>query len=282
MSSVCISLLFVLCFFASVEVSADDPKPEEIVAKHLDSIGTKEKRAEIKNQMGIGSAKFNVVRSPVYATYKIPAGGAVFLSEANKLFIGTKFDAPDYPFDEFIYNGKKVSIPYVQDGRRSILGNFIASHTYLIDEGLLGGTLLMSWNLFDLPGYNAKIKGGGKKKINGRQTYAINYFIKGGSMLSVKFFFDAETFQHVRSEYQRSITPPLTRIQTASSNQIQLNQRLTEDFSNFKQVNGITLPHSYQINLLEDGDFTNEFEWKIEIREFLHNQKIDSASFETK
>ncbi len=54
------------------------------------------------------------------------------------------------------------------------------------------------------------------------------------------------------------------------------------DFSNFKEVKGLTFPHSYKINLLIDGKLTNEFEWKYEFSEFLFNQKIDSKSFETK
>jgi hypothetical protein len=280
-SFVSFSLLF-LCLITSVAVKADDPKPEGIIAKHFDSIGTKEKRAEIKNQMAMGTARFDVLRSPTYTISKTSAGRAVFLSEADKIFLGMKFESTDYPFDEILYDAKNVNVAYIKPGNRSVLGNFIISHRYLISEGLFGGSLSTAWSLFDWQSNGAKLKSGGKKKIGGRQTYAVNYLIKGGSPLSVKLYFDAENFRHLRTEYQQVFTAPMVQIPGESARQVQTIHQLTEDFSNFKGVKGLTLPHSYKVNLLIDGKLTNEFEWKYEFSEFLFNQKIDSKSFETK
>lgn len=280
-SLVCLSFLF-LCLLTSVTVKADDPKPEEIIVKHFDSIGTKEKRAEIKNQMAMGTARFDVLRSPTYTISKTSAGRAVFLSEADKIFLGMKFESTDYPFDEILYDAKNVNVAYIKPGNRSVLGNFIISHRYLISEGLFGGSLSTAWSLFDWQSHGAKLKSGGKKKIGGRQTYAVNYVIKGGSPLSVKLYFDAENFRHLRTEYQQVFTAPMVQIPGESAGQVQTIHQLTEDFSNFKEVKGLTLPHTYKVNLLIDGKLTNEFEWKYEFSEFLFNQKIDSKSFETK
>jgi len=127
-----LSVLFLLGFCASVEIRADDPKPEEIVAKHLDSIGTKEKRAAIKNQMAVGTGQFSVLRSSVNTKGKRPVGGAVFLSEASKIFIGAKYDVIEYPFDEIVYNAKSVGVPFDSSGNRPILGNIISAHSYLV------------------------------------------------------------------------------------------------------------------------------------------------------
>lgn len=275
------SLLF-FCLLTSVAVKAQDPKPEEIIAKHLESIGTKEKRAAVKNQMVVGTVQLKILRSPVYTRGKEIAGRAVLLSEAEKLFLGTKFDSLDYPFDEINYDGKTVNSPFVNSGKRSVLGNFLISHRYLFSEGLFGGTLSTNWSLLNLEPRQAKLKNGGKKKIGGRQTYAVNYLIKGGSSLSVKLFFDAENFRHLRTEYQQVFTAPMVQIASESARQVQTIHRMVEDFSDFKQVSGLTLPHSYQINLLLDGKLTDEFEWQFNFPQYLFNQKIDSKSFEPK
>jgi hypothetical protein len=277
-----LSVLFLLGFCASEEVRADDPKPEEIVAKHLDSIGTKEKRATVKNQMAAGTGQFSVLRSSVNTKGKRPVGGAVFLSEASKIFIGAKYDVIEYPFDEIVYNAKNVGVPFDSSGNRPILGNIILSHSYLVSEGLLGGSITTAWSLFNLESHQAKLKSGGKKKVNGRQAYVINYLVKGGSSFTIKLFFDAENFQHIRSEYQQVFAAPMGPTMRDSAQQNQTIQRLTEEFSNFKTVDGLTLPYSYRINYLNEGNRNNEFEWSFEFKEYLHNQKIDAASFEMK
>jgi len=273
-------LLLGLCAF--IEVRADDPKPDEIIAKHLESIGTQETRAKLKNQMAIGSAQFNILRSATYSITKISNGKVVVLSEPDKVFFGLKFDSPDYPFDEIVFDNKNVNIAFIKSGNRSILGNFIASHQYLISEGLLGGSLSMNWSMFDWQAHQAKVKSGGKKKIDGRQAYVVNYLIKGGSPLSVKLYFDAENFRHLRTEYQQVFNATITSNPRESASQVQTIHRLTENFSNFKEVKGLTLPHSYEVNLLIDGKSTNEIEWKYEFSDFLFNQNIDPKSFETK
>jgi hypothetical protein len=277
-----LSVLFLLGSCASIEVRADDPKPEEIIAKHLDSIGTKEKRAAVKNQMALGTGQFNVLRSSIFTKGKRVLGGAVFLSEASKIFIGAKYDVPEYPFDEIVYDAKSVGVPFSSSGRRPILGDIILAHRYLVSEGLLGGSITTAWSLIDLESRQAKIKSGGKKKVNGRQAYVINYIVKGGSSFTIKLFFDAENFQHIRSEYQQVFAAPMGPTMRESAQQNQTIQRLTEEFSNFKEANGLTLPYSYRINYLDEGNKNNEFEWTFEFKEYLHNQKIDAASFEMK
>lgn len=278
----CLSLLLVSSLFTAVEVKADDPKPEEIVAKHLDSIGTQEKRAAVKNQMAVGTAQFSVLKSAAFTRGKRAIGAAVILSEGSKMFLGAKYEAPEYPFDEILFDAKSVNVPFTPSGNRPLLGELILKHRYLVSEGLLGGAISTGWSLFDLTARQAKIKGGGKKKIDGRQTYAINYIIKGSSAFSVKLFFDAETFQHVRTEYQQVFSAPMGATMRDSAQQKQTVQKMTEEFSNFKEANGLTLPHTYRLNYLDDGNTTSEFEWNFEFREYLHNQKIDAASFEMK
>lgn len=277
-----LSILFLLGFSFLVEVRADDPKPEEIIAKHLDSVATKEKRAAVKNRMALGTGQFSVLRSTVNTKGKRPLGGAVFLSEANKMFIGAKYDVVEYPFDEIVYNAKSVGVPFNGSGKRPILGDIILAHSYLVSEGLLGGSITTAWSLLDLESRQAKVRSGGKKKVDGRQAYVVNYVVKGGSSFTIKLFFDAETFQHIRSEYQQVFAAPMGPTMRESAQQNQTIQRLTEEFSNFKTVDGLTLPYSYRINYFNEGNINSEFEWAFEFKEYVHNQKIDAASFEMK
>lgn len=85
-------LCVALCVFIGIEIKADELKVEEIIAKHLDSMGTREKRAAVKNRMALGTGQFSVLRSFINTRGKRPPGRAVFLSEANKIFIGAKYD----------------------------------------------------------------------------------------------------------------------------------------------------------------------------------------------
>lgn len=278
-SLVYFSLSLILCLGAAFEIKADDPKPEEIIAKHLDSIGTKENRAAIKNQMAIGTAQFSILRSAAYNRRKLPIGSAVIISEGGKMFFGTKYDAPEYPFDEIVYDLKGVNVPFNENGTRSILGDLILKYRYLVSEGLFGGSISTAWSALNLEAHGAKLKGGGKKKIDGRQAYAVTYSPKGNSAFSIKLFFDAENFQHLRTEYQQTIAAPMAADLRNSAQQKQTVKKLTEDFSNFKEVDGLTLPYSYKINYLDDGNTTTEYEWNLEFKEYIYNQKIDAATF---
>ena len=274
-------ILLFLCVFTAVSASAADSlKPEEIIAKHLDSFGSSQLRSQVKNIMAVGTANFNVLRSPEFTKGKVSSGKSVFISEEGKIYFGIKFDSLDYTLDEIIFDSKTVDAAQIRPGNRSALGNFIISNRYIVSEGLFGGVLSSNWSLINLSARGAKVKNDGKKKINNRQAYVLDYSIKGGTPLNIRLFFDAENFQHLRTEYQQVLTAPMVKNPADSARQVQTVHKLTEEFSNYKQVEGLTLPHSYQINLLIDGKLTHEFEWKFDFSQFVFNQKIDSKTFE--
>lgn len=274
-------LLFCICFSHATFVQAQKLKAEDVIAKHLDSIGTKENRAKVKNYIATGTASSSVIRSATFSYGRV-SGNAVFLSEADKIYYGVKFDSVNYPLDEIVYDSKSVNAAYIRPGQRSALGYYILNNRDIVREGLFGGTLSTAWSLFDLQSHQAKLESSGKKKINGREAYVLSYTSKGSAPLSIKLYFDAENFQHLRTEYRRTFPAPFTGVPSESSFQVETVHMLTENFSNYKQVNGLTLPHSYQVNLLLNGKVTDEIEWKFNFSEFHFNQKIDAASFDTK
>ncbi|MCU1288775.1 MAG: hypothetical protein JWN60_1004 [Acidobacteria bacterium] len=273
-------LLFALFSFIT-SANAQKMKAEEIVLKHLDSIGSKENREKIKNLMAVGKSEFNVVRSATY-NFGQGSGSAVFLSEAEKLYYGMKFNAINYPFDELIFDGTSTNAGFIKPGQHSALGYYLINNRYIVNEGLFGGTLSTAWSLFDWQSQGAKLENDGKKKVNGRNAYVVKYLIKGGSQSVIKLYFDEENFQHVRTEYRRVIPAPFSRNPLESSFQVETVHQLTENFSNYKKVNNVAMPHSYKINLLLNGKVTDEIEWNFEFSDFRFNQKIDPGSFNAK
>lgn len=275
-------LLFFISFSFTASVSAQKLTAEEIIAKHLDSIGTKENRAKIKNIGLIGSAQFSVLRAPVFTRGNSTLGKLVIFSEGDKIFMGARFNSQDYPLEELIYDGKNINTGFVQPGKHSMLGYFLINNRDIVGEGLFSGPLSTTWSLLNWESQKVKVKENGTKKIDGKQTYVVDYTLKGSSQLSIKLYFDSETFQLMRTEYTRTFPRPMVTDPTQSSFQVETVHKLTEEFSNYKQVKGISLPQAYKINLLSTGSTTNELEWNFTFTEFLFNEKLDPKTFETK
>ncbi|HSK70167.1 MAG TPA: hypothetical protein VK892_00625 [Pyrinomonadaceae bacterium] len=269
------TLLLALSVFA---VKADELKPEEIIAKHLDSIGSKEKRAAVKNRMAVAKSEF-ISKVP----YGKLGGKALIVSDAGNLFFVSSFNSQNYPFEKIGLFDKKVTIPFIGSGKRSPLGSFLQENNKIISEKLLTGSISNSWAFLDSGTLKAKIDAAGTKKIDGRETFVLNYIPKGvsSSDFSIKLYFDAQTFQHLRTEYQQQLHARNYSIGVLGANsESGTRNLLIEDFRDFKNVDGLTLPHSYKLYLLLDGqDTTYEFEWNLEIAQYLLNQKLESNFF---
>jgi hypothetical protein len=287
-----ISLLLVAVIMSSLNFSvrADDKlKPEEIVAKNLDSIGTKEKRAGIKNQVISCDLQLLVKGSSTPVM-----GRAVIASAGEKTLWGMSLASNDYPTDKYSYNGKDTKVAFVTPGARSKLGEFIFNYRELLREGLLGGTLSSSWALLYTDAKKPKLSYEGEKKIDGKDAYVLEYNPKAGSDLIIKMFFDKKTFQHIRTEYNRVISASQAttgqgdaRI-NASAGQGSDHYRLIEEFSDFQTVSGVTLPKTYKLSYSYYSDTVNqsnqkkntEIEWKFNVVNASFNQDLDPSSFE--
>ena len=115
-----VCLGFVLIGFG-VSANAQKMKPEEIVAKHLDSIGTAEAREKVKTRMIIGNA------TVTFRSQKnLQAFGRVVVASTNeRSFFGITLNASDYPGERFSYDGSKAKVANALPGQRSFFGNFI-------------------------------------------------------------------------------------------------------------------------------------------------------------
>ena len=268
-------LFLALMLIFTVSSYAQKLEPEEILAKHLDSIGTKEKRAERKNQMAVGTSGFRS-KLPDRKT----VGKAVIVSEAKDLFFVISFKSQEYPFEKIGFFAGKVNLPFVTAGTKSPLGAFIADHNNILSEGLFTGSISTTWSLLNPQIKKESFRSAGTKKIDGRKAYALNYYAGSGSVeFTVKLYFDVETFQHIRTEYRRVIAAKQGTFGVLGQ-QTGVEIALTESFGDFKNADGLTLPHTYKMQYVTDSNSgTYEYEWGITISKYLFNQNLAADFF---
>lgn len=276
-------LAFLLAFaiHSSHGVDASSARPdkmpvEEILAKHLESIGTAEDRAATKNMIATG-----VVGLSLHAGGKGQAEGrALMASEGMRNLVVWEFPSAEYPFEKIGFDGKSLSVKPLRPGLRSPLGQFFLSHDVLFSEGLLGGTLSTSWPLLTVTERKPKIEYSGIKKIDGKQMHELKYKPRKGSDLAIKLFLDAATFQHVRSEYERTVAAPMGSAPAASVSLRETRYRVIEKFSDFRKEGSVTLPHSYRFELIiqSQGGNMNVIAETL-LNKFAFNQTMANGDF---
>ncbi len=259
--------VLVLCCSAS----SQNLKADEIVAKHLDAIGKREKRDEIKTLMARGASEYES-RIPV-----IKGGGkAVVVSDPDNLFFVISLNSKEYPFEKIGFFNGQPSLPFINAGNRSLLGTFVAEHEKMLSEGLFGGAMSLRWSLLNLDKKRPKIKTAGSKKVEGRKAYVLEYSPSSGgsSEFSIRLYFDAESFNHIRSEYRREVTRGQGTFGQANQ-QANAVLLLVEDFSDFRNIDGLTLPHAYKVDFLSNSNTSsNQYIWGIKVSDYYFNQKL--------
>lgn len=279
-SFICV-LCVVLALFAiaSAKTNAaggDKITTEELISKHLNSIGSAEARAANKTLTILGTSK---------ATFKgrgegVTEGIVVLASEGDRHMIGMKFNNSDYQYETVGYDGKDLSVGFVVPGERSVWGEFLRTNDKAFEIGILGGVLSNSWELYDYNEKVGKLKSKGMETIDGQKLYEFDYNPKKGTDLRIKLYFDSE-FRHVRTEYTRTISAGLSGGGVdASSGRGAKRFKMVETFSNFKPENNLTLPHTYNIyfeQIVDNGTIARQ--WDLDLRQFNFNTPIDVKDF---
>lgn len=251
---------------------------EEVVAKHLESVGSPEARKSVESLLATGTAVVTF-RSP--GKGKV-GGRAVVASQGGSYAVAMAFEnSTNYPHEKFGYDGKAVSVSYVRPGQRSSLGDFLDTYKEVVRHGVMGGALTDAWPLFDLGKSNPRLEYGGTDKVGDRRVHKLKYQPRGGSDLRVTFFFDAESFRHLRTEYARTVAAQLGQTDAASAQQVETRYKMVEEFSEFKPEGGLTLPHVYRIKLeirSQRGNFDGE--WELTLAQFNYNQRIAPQAFD--
>ena len=271
------AVLLVALSLVSLPSSATDKlKPEDLVAKHLESIGSAAARAAIVTRIIAGTSQV-VFRTPPPGQ---AVGRAVLASQGVKSLIGISFPSPVYPREELGFNGNNFIAAYVTPGVRSSLGGFLMTNDLIFKQGLMGGTLSSAWPLLDLNARHPQLEYAGTRKVDDRTLHELKYQPRGGSELQIRLFFDQENFRHVRTEYERVIAASTGTRAYANVQEREIRYKMVEEFSDFKKEGELNLPHTYKIKLAVDsqnGSFLAE--WVMTLTQFLFNQKIDPTSF---
>jgi len=266
--------------FARAPVAlADKLKAEEVVAKHLESIGPAASRKRDRSRVAVGTAKasFKAARS---SSAEIE-GRAIFGSIENKLVVAMSFNALNYPGEKFGFDGKKVTVAYQAPGVRSALGNFLIMKDGIVKEGLMSGTLSSAWPLLNLAEVGGKVSYDGTDKIGGRQVHKLSYVPKSSSDIEVTLYFDAETFQHVRTQYDYVISARLAAGGVDNqAPQRETRYKMVETFADYKKEGELTLPHRYTLEFeITKLTGSSSDKWQIELEQFAFNQPIEPKSF---
>jgi hypothetical protein len=97
-------------------------------------------------------------------------------------------------------------------------------------------------------------------------------------------YFDTENFQHLRTEYRHTIAAK-TGTFGVLGEQTGVEISLIEVFGDYKNENGLTLPHAYKIKYTTASNSgTYEYNWGMSVSQYVFNQKLaaDFFSFDGK
>jgi hypothetical protein len=273
---------FIACIAAVLlcaAASAQDKKLtiEELIAHHLDSIGSAQARAFPKNRVVSGTVK---LIGRIGTAVSID-GQAAMASSGVKLRYSMKFPSAQYTGEQFGFDGSKVLTGHLPGGLRSPLSLYLDQQNVMLREGLLGGTLSTAWAMLRVEQLKPKLEYRGLKKVEGRQLHEVSYRAQKGSPdLTVTLFFDAATFRHVRTVYEFKV-PARLGLGPDDSNRFQEDYyQLVEDFDDFRAVDALMVPHKYRMQLnVQTSRGSNVFDWNVIIEQVSHNQALDDQIF---
>ena len=248
----------------------------EVLARHLESLGSAKARAAITTRIMSGTSQVIFRTTPAGQA----VGKAVLASEGVKNLFGMSFPSPVYPREQLAYNGVNFMAAFATPGTRSLLGSFLMTNDVIFKQGLMCGTLSSAWPLLDMQGRGAQLNYLGTKKIDNRLLHEVRYTPSGSSDLKITIYFDSETFHHVRTEYDRVIPAPMGKVEYSNVQEREGRYKMIEEFSLYKAEGGLNLPHIYTIRVSVDtvnGTFLAD--WTIKLTQFDFNQKIDQSAF---
>ncbi len=268
-------LAVIVALAAALPGAAQRLKADEIIAKHLDSIGKAEKRAELTTLMALGYSEFEA-RNP-----QVKGGGkAVVVSDPGNLFFVISLNSREYPYERIGYFNGKPNLPFIASGSRSALGYFVSEHQKILSDGLFGGSMTLRWNSVMSGPNRSRLRADGTKKVDGVNAYVLEYQSPEGSGdFKIRLYFDVATFRHIRTEYRREVSVGQV-VFGAQNQQANAVATLTEEFSDFKDAGGFTLPFAYKVSYVSNSSsMSNENVWKINVAQYSLNQKLQPGFF---
>ncbi|MFB3812936.1 MAG: hypothetical protein ACE14L_02405 [Terriglobales bacterium] len=258
---------------------------EQLVQKHLASIGAPEARAAVKTRVAQGTSKWEVLSGGVGNV----EGKATLVSEGRKVREVLRFSANDYRGEDLISDGEKLHVSKglttnlaPNDPKRSLLGEFLYNEAALLREGIFTGTLGTAWPLLDAKYGSAKLSYEGVKKIDGRELHEVKFVPKKRSDADIHLYFDQD-FRHVLTVATMMIDPRILSgglIQTVRQQPIRY--RLEERFEDFQMVDGLTLPTTSEVKFSAEGYASSLMRYTTHFTNIQHNLNLDPSTFRIK
>ena len=271
------AFLAIPCF--AVLLTAKEPKltAEELVARHLDSIAPAKVRAAVKSRLIEGSGLLTI-RLGGRGNL---SGQATLLSEGCKVRFEMLFNHSEYRAEQLAFDAKKRHVGWILPGSRSLLGQLAFDYGELLDGGLLGGVLSTAWPLLDLQARQPKLKYRGLKKVEGRKLRRLDYqMTKRSANLKVSLYFELETARHVLTTYEIRIPAAMGATPEASPGQRDTLIRLKETFTDFRDMDGLTLPAAWSIRVIVvSAQKSADWEWQITFETVRHNHPVEPTAF---
>jgi hypothetical protein len=279
-------------------VAAKKMKPEDLVALHLQSIGSADGIKARTSCTATGKARMVVY----VGTERLLEGEATFLSEGRKYKSALVFPVSDYPGEELSFDGKKTYVSQLSAGKRSKIGEFLYRYEVLLKEGLIGGALSTAWPLLDIKNRKPKLKYNGLKKLAELELHELQYrFRRGGSDFRVNLYFEPETYHHIATIYKLEIPdaptmapgPGTTGAERAANSSTRIASRYTieERFGDFREVDGLKVPSFWKLRYVAEeqgsqiGGFSaanrdlSMLEWQVNFDKVEHNTPMDAKVF---
>lgn len=267
-----LALIATLAFGLAAEAK-DKLEPKDLIARHLQSIAPADTLGSFKSRFAEGAV-----------TYEIHTGGAgqlngkvYLISEGQRLRFVMDYSDRHYG-ENFLFDGATVN---VFNSPRSAFGQFVYDQSQILRDGLFGSVLSTAWPLYNLDAHEAKVSYNGLKKMDGRNLHELVYKARKGGGGDVRLYFDPETYRHVMSVYTSELQAPIGFSEVDSARQQVTRLRVEERFSNFQQVNGMTLPGSWNIHFSVDSARSTVMEWQIRLRHADDNVAINPQNFAT-
>jgi hypothetical protein len=264
------SIILGLVLAAVIPCTAKEPKltSDAIISRHLDSIGSADARAAAVSRVSQGKVVFaEIIRHSLRLE-----GAATLLSQQRKHKCEFQFGNPQYPGEQFVFDGNRELVAMVDQTSRSRLGNFLFLQEEVLREGLFGGVLTTAWPLLNTQDTNPAVKYEGLKKINGQQLHEISYVPKKRSEsgdLSIRLYFEPETYHHVLTVYTLTMLHGSKTISDPNQTTVIVEER----FGDFQPVDGLTLPRHWDIRYrVEPQNFADEYEWDVSLTQIVHNK----------
>lgn len=244
-----IGAMLLCCCLALSGYSQSKLTPEDVIARHLESIGNAGARAAAKSRSVEGNATVMIVLGGQGGD----SGQWKMTTDGSKFNLTMRFPNQVYPGENISADRTHIKIATVAATTRSQLGEFLYVCNEILKEGLLGGTLSTAWPLLDVSALRPEMRYVGLKKIDGRDLHDIRYKPrKGGSDLRIDLYFEPESFRHVVTIYTLPVQPNMART-THPFGQMEGEYILRETFAQFHPVDGLSLPTQWSLEMSWEG-----------------------------